>query len=563
MANTSQNDLFTSLISEIKQYNGKDPLLPWLRGIKKMRDSLPPHLLKEKLPRFLQKCAQNFQTDSRYRNDLRYVRVWIRLMDFVDNPKRVLKTMEMNKIGIKQALFYQAYALYFVKLKKFEEAEKIYHLGVHNLAEPAGELQKSYEQFLLHIELYRKKKTRHQERRATMAARSTHSYNKENEKTNQVACIAEARTTGDNLKVNSDFKGVDAEKFKEDFSMDKRNGIYDSKALLSSNHLSKQKESIDVEPDKANMGGSDETVVFKFVDTAIVGKFEAEDACHHGLVDPTINMKEAMNAINNMFREPLELEALHRRRSHRTRPKVSEQRISSGFEIFVDEDLDKGLDLSDENKENGALPSSSAFISTTKPAASIGLETKTRSPPQETYKFFVDDEYSECSGGIDDSNCQDAFIFPSANDLLSPGSDGQDVQGSPIMKFREDTVVGRFVGSAILDEPEVENACHHGLLDPTINLKEAMDDINSMFGKPLDFVKTNRIKNQGKKVDKERDYGGFSVLPDEDLETPLLPQTSSCSSSKFGSESDLFELTINTKKAMDDINEMFGMPLDF
>ncbi|KAF9596494.1 hypothetical protein IFM89_012225 [Coptis chinensis] len=536
MANTSQNDLFTSLISEIKQYNGKDPLLPWLRGIKKMRDSLPPHLLKEKLPRFLQKCAQNFQTDSRYRNDLRYVRVWIRLMDFVDNPKRVLKTMEMNKIGIKQALFYQAYALYFVKLKKFEEAEKIYHLGVHNncsteelslsksltsLAEPAGELQKSYEQFLLHIELYRKKKTRHQELRATMAARSTHSYNKENEKTNQVACIAEARTTGDNLKVNSDFK------------------------------------------DKANMGGSDETVVFKFVDTAIVGKFEAEDACHHGLVDPTINMKEAMNAINNMFREPLELEALHRRRSHRTRPKVSEQRISSGFEIFVDEDLDKGLDLSDENKENGALPSSSAFISTTKPAASIGLETKTRSPPQETYKFFVDDEYSECSGGIDDSNCQDAFIFPSANDLLSPGSDGQDVQGSPIMKFREDTVVGRFVGSAILDEPEVENACHHGLLDPTINLKEAMDDINSMFGKPLDFVKTNRIKNQGKKVDKERDYGGFSVLPDEDLETPLLPQTSSCSSSKFGSESDLFELTINTKKAMDDINEMFGMPLDF
>ncbi|KAF9596658.1 hypothetical protein IFM89_012857 [Coptis chinensis] len=80
------------------------------------------------------------------------------------------------------------------------------------------------------------------------------------------------------------------------------------------------------------------------------------------------------------------------------------------------------------------VPSSSAFINTTKPAASIGLETKTRSPPQETYNFFVDDEYSECSDGIDGSNCQDAFIFP-----IAPGSDGQDVQGSPIMKFREDT----------------------------------------------------------------------------------------------------------------------------
>ena len=50
----------------------------------------------------------------------------------------------------------------------------------------------------------------------------------------------------------------------------------------------------------------DDTVVVKFVDTAIVGKSEAEDACHHGLVEPTINMKEAMNAINSMFSEPLE-----------------------------------------------------------------------------------------------------------------------------------------------------------------------------------------------------------------------------------------------------------------
>ena len=51
-------------------------------------------------------------------------------MDFVDDPKSVLRTMEENRIGMEKSLFYQAYALYFEKMKKFEAAKKMYHLGV-------------------------------------------------------------------------------------------------------------------------------------------------------------------------------------------------------------------------------------------------------------------------------------------------------------------------------------------------------------------------------------------------------------------------------------------------
>jgi hypothetical protein len=151
-------------------------------------------------------------------------------------------------------------------------------------------------------------------------------------------------------------------------------------------------------------------------------------------------------------------------------------------------------------------------------------------------------------------------VFPSPNDVASEGSD-EDAGSSPQAKFREDTVVCRFVGSTILDEPEVENACHHGLVDPTINLKEAMDDINNMFGKPIDFVRTRRLKKQDKAAHTKRDFGGFSILPDDDLEQqevqlkPNLPGTSR--------ECDLFEPTVFTKEAMDDINKLFGMPLDF
>lgn len=48
-----------------------------------MKESLPPNVLKEKLPRFLQKCTHTFQSDRRYKNDLRYLRVWLQLVNYI------------------------------------------------------------------------------------------------------------------------------------------------------------------------------------------------------------------------------------------------------------------------------------------------------------------------------------------------------------------------------------------------------------------------------------------------------------------------------------------------
>ena len=48
----------------------------------------------------------------------------------MDDPKGLLRTMETKRIGTKRSLFYQAYALYYEKMKRFEEADKMYRLGV-------------------------------------------------------------------------------------------------------------------------------------------------------------------------------------------------------------------------------------------------------------------------------------------------------------------------------------------------------------------------------------------------------------------------------------------------
>lgn len=51
-------------------------------------------------------------------------------MDFVDKPKALLRMMEKNKIGMKHACFYMAFALLHEKRKMFGEAEKMYLLGI-------------------------------------------------------------------------------------------------------------------------------------------------------------------------------------------------------------------------------------------------------------------------------------------------------------------------------------------------------------------------------------------------------------------------------------------------
>ncbi|KAJ6718088.1 hypothetical protein OIU79_006089 [Salix purpurea] len=527
-----------------------------------MKECLPPNALKQKLPRFLQKCTQSFESDRRYRNDSRYLRVWLQLMDYVSDPRVLLSTMEKNSIGTKRSLFYQAYALYHEKMKNFEEAENMYRLGVQNLAEPVDELQKSYEQFLHRMERHKKKNI--QIRRSGKRPRSSTSEDN-NENVNSMddrpKQILDGRSRNVKPMKESNHVGVSGNSCEVGLDRDLSRKKEHVKKI-GHRDVSKQQKNTG-ESDEPEMCHGDDTVVVKFVDTAIVGKQEAEDACHHGLVDPTINMKEAMNAINGMFREPLETFPVSR--SRRSRPK-EECNLNNGFDVFIDENLDSGTDSSLQKGEAGI---------------SLMVHGRSQIPQthQEPFQIFIDDEESDDNGDrayddkSEESKAQNlaegswssvlplnAFVFPSPKDLPSESSDYMNSDTSPRLKLREDTVVHRFVGSTILEEPAVENVCHHGLVDPTINLKEAMDDINNMFGKPIDFIRTKRPKKQEKAPVRKQDLCGFTILPDDDSEH-LQGQPPTRSSR--ASNCDLFEPTTFTKEAMDDINKMFGKPLDF
>ncbi|XP_026664936.2 uncharacterized protein LOC103718818 isoform X2 [Phoenix dactylifera] len=596
MAADFQKELLSSLVSDIKNYSGSDPLRPWLHGVRRMKESLPSHILKEKLPRFLQKCAQTFESDRKYRNDSRYLRVWIELMDYVDDAKVILRRMERNQIGLKRSMFYSAYALYYEKQKKFEEAEKMYHLGVQNLAEPVGELQKSYEKFLHRLMLYKKRKAKEA---VTNKGRPTSKYIhqgsniSEQKGTEEIRDLTPSnyhmvipdRTSQQSL---SNTNPADHHELVENINLMEGSSNctgftnFKDEFPVSTNVKSiPEYQGNTADSDRQTPFCSDETVVVKFVDSAIVGKSYAEDACHHGLVDPTINMKEAMNAISSMFREPLEPEPVVKR-SHRSTPKVNQQ--SSEFEVYIDESSEDGPDLCHQNpKRDQNCAKKPPNLQTRKHHKPFSSDTSKKSMKAELQKPFFgafkiladddDDDDDECDDKNDEGNNRyleeseqpalslNASVFLNPDRLNFGSCDNLNMISSGL---KEDTVIRRFVGSTVLGEPEVENACHHGLVDPTINLKEAMDEINSMFGKPINFVRGEKPKKKQGNVSLNQKPAnhGFSILADDDLEESKGKGSTSISSN-FGKECDLFEPTIFTKEAMDEINEMFGKPLDF
>ncbi|KAI7744350.1 hypothetical protein M8C21_013803 [Ambrosia artemisiifolia] len=481
---TTSDKFFSSLISDIKTYNGPDPLLPWLGGIKKMTNSLPPQLLKQKLPRFLQKCVQTFQTDLRYRNDIRYLRVWMKLLDYVDDPGAVLEHMKASHIGNKRSLFYQAYALYYEKLKKFTEAEKMYHLGVKNLAEPADELQKSFDQFLCRLEKHKNKRIQR----------------------------CEGRSTG-----NPSAKSLLKDKVS---STQLKPPKVDDKKVISHSSGGELDEP-----------AGENTVVVRFAKTAIVGKSNAEDARHHGLVEPTINTKEAMDAINSMFRAPLGPEPFQKYNSHKSK--------ANDFKVFNDNDLDDRVDQSNVNRpveesfqkysSNKSKENNFKVFNDNDSDDRVDLSYK-KQPVEEPFQIYCDGDDDDDEEEEEKKDCKKdrfdhkmgsiitkgAFVFPNPKDVsLQCSKDSESGRVLPA-KFREDTVVYRFVGSTISDEPKVENACHHGLVEPTINLKEAMDDINSMFGKPIEFVRKRRPRKQEKPFEDKQNCSSFLILPDDE-----------------------------------------------
>ncbi|KAJ3228093.1 hypothetical protein HK099_006718 [Clydaea vesicula] len=93
------------------------------------------------------KTCRKFKANSKYKNDLRFLELWISVARDAKEPIEVFKYLSINEIGITFSLFYIEYASAMKFMGKYKQADQIFQLGINRKALPESELLRNYIQF--------------------------------------------------------------------------------------------------------------------------------------------------------------------------------------------------------------------------------------------------------------------------------------------------------------------------------------------------------------------------------------------------------------------------------
>ncbi|ABO98879.1 predicted protein, partial [Ostreococcus lucimarinus CCE9901] len=101
---------------------------------------------RELLP-VLERCTRELQEVEAYKEDARYLRVWIKYADCCAEPGDIFKFLKANAIGQRQALYYEAYGAFLEVRQAYGAANEQYERGIEMRAEPLERLRASYAAF--------------------------------------------------------------------------------------------------------------------------------------------------------------------------------------------------------------------------------------------------------------------------------------------------------------------------------------------------------------------------------------------------------------------------------
>eukprot|EP00752_Nemacystus_decipiens_P018541 g16624.t1 len=124
-----------------------DKLAIWWQYIQAVQDKLPSD--QQEQFDLLERCSRRFKDDPRYKDDIRYLRVWTAYATHLSNAEDLFKFLYKKGIGGKHAHFWVGWALYAENAGNFPMAEKLYVKGIeHRRAEPLDVLKKRQAHFM-------------------------------------------------------------------------------------------------------------------------------------------------------------------------------------------------------------------------------------------------------------------------------------------------------------------------------------------------------------------------------------------------------------------------------
>jgi checkpoint serine/threonine-protein kinase len=101
----------------------------------------------------LERATKAFQTTSHYKNDPRYLKLWMHYIRlFSDAPRETFAYLARHNIGEGLALYYEEFAAWLESAGRWTQAEEIYKLGIEREARPTERLLRKFGEFQQHFE---------------------------------------------------------------------------------------------------------------------------------------------------------------------------------------------------------------------------------------------------------------------------------------------------------------------------------------------------------------------------------------------------------------------------
>lgn len=96
----------------------------------------------------LERATKTFLTSAQYKNDPRYLKLWLQYIRFFsDAPRETFAFLARHNIGEGLALFYEEFAAWLEGAQRWTQAEEVYKMGIEKEARPAPRLIRKYNEF--------------------------------------------------------------------------------------------------------------------------------------------------------------------------------------------------------------------------------------------------------------------------------------------------------------------------------------------------------------------------------------------------------------------------------
>jgi checkpoint serine/threonine-protein kinase len=127
-----------------------DPLDVYDRYVRWTFDAYPSAQAtpQSQLHLLLERATKTFVGDARYKNDPRYLKIWMQYIQLFSDAKReTFVYLSRHGIGEGLALFYEEYAAFLEAAGRWAQAEEVYKLGMERDARPVQRLIRKFGEF--------------------------------------------------------------------------------------------------------------------------------------------------------------------------------------------------------------------------------------------------------------------------------------------------------------------------------------------------------------------------------------------------------------------------------